>query len=167
MEWAHTLNIKCEWLTLDREKTPPVNPKANKGRPQTARNVRLTTAIKPSSDGDDNERDYNNDGLPTTKRTSSSKQPRGSVMNRMLRDKKERDSTLDSEVAIRKKIFGIYICEERCPNFKGCCFELRRTKQHHKVTTVKQDEWAKAVVSDVRGATLDQPPTDGIAKYGY
>jgi hypothetical protein len=32
-QWAHSLHVECEWFTVDREKTPPVDPKASKGQP--------------------------------------------------------------------------------------------------------------------------------------
>jgi hypothetical protein len=85
----------------------------------------------------------------------------------MLKDKKAKDQLLPSEEAIRKKIFQIHNCKDaRCGNKMGCCYELRSTKTHHKIFLPQQEEWARCVVGNLRGATLDDPPIDWITSFG-
>ena len=118
-----------------------------------------------TSDDDDDEQDYNSDDLPTLRRTSS-KQPRDSITNRMLKEKRARDDALPSERLIEKNIFSTWRCrEERCDNRRGCCFVLKSSGQHYKVTTPQQAEWAAAIANNHGGATLNQPPYDLIARF--
>jgi hypothetical protein len=117
-----------------------------------------------TSDDDNDEQDYNSDDLPTLR--TSSKQPRDSITNRMLKEKRARENALPSERLIEKNIFDTWRCrEERCDNHRGYCFVLKSTGQHYKVTTSQQAEWAEAIAKNLRGATLNQPPYDLITRF--
>jgi len=94
LEWAHTIQVECEWYTVDRPKTPPIDPKGKKKGPRIIQTVKLTKG-QTSSDDDDDERVYDSDDLPTLQ-----KQPRDSITNRMLKEKRVRDEALSSERVI-------------------------------------------------------------------
>jgi len=53
-----------------------------------------------TSDNNNNEQDYNSDDLPTLRRTLLLKQPRDSIINQMLKEKRARDDTLPLEQLI-------------------------------------------------------------------
>jgi hypothetical protein len=84
----------------------------------------------------------------------------------MLKEKRARDNALPLEQLIEKNIFNTWrYRKERCDNRRGCCFVLKSTGNHYKVMTLQQAEWAEAITKHHRGATLNQPPYDLIARF--
>jgi hypothetical protein len=102
-QWAHSIQVKCEWYTVDRPKTPPIDPKAKNKVLRTIQTVQLSKD-ENTSDDDDDEQDYNSDDLPTLQQTSKQ---RDLITNRMLKEKRARDNTLPSKRLIQKNIFDI------------------------------------------------------------
>jgi hypothetical protein len=89
---------------------------------------------KNTSDNNNNEQDYNSDDLPILR--TLSKQPHDLIINRILKEKRARENALPLKRLIEKNIFNTWrYREERCNNRKGCCFVLKSTSQHYKVTT--------------------------------
>jgi hypothetical protein len=67
LEWAHSLTVECEWVTIDQPTSPSENPKAKKGGPRGVQSV----ALERSSDIDVDEQDSDSEDPSATKRTSS------------------------------------------------------------------------------------------------
>jgi hypothetical protein len=94
--------------------------------------VKLSNGENTSGDDDDD-----SDDLPTLR--TSLKRPRDSITNQMLKEKRARDNALPSEQLMEKNIFNTWrYREERCDNHRGCCFVLKSTGNHYKVTTLQQ-----------------------------
>jgi len=166
---CYKLLIDALYQTFERTKTPPpVDSKNNKARPKTSRPVSLhddSMLNDPESDLDEYEQD--SDNLPASKTT---KRPRDSITSRQLNLKKTRDASTDTKEATRQKIFVFHVCtEDRCDNYRGCCYKLKSTKTHHRVTALEQDEWARHVIIGFEDVSIDTPPAAWIAKYleGY
>jgi hypothetical protein len=99
--------------------------------------VKLSNGENTLGDDDnDGEQDYNSDDLPTLR--TLLKRPRDLIINRMLKEKRARDNVLPLEQLIKKNIFNTWrYREERCDNYRGCCFVLKSTGNYYKVTTLQ------------------------------
>jgi hypothetical protein len=86
----------------------------------------------------------------------------------MLKEKRDRDAALPSERAIpkkKKKLATHTYMEERCDNHRGCCYILKSTNQHHKMTTTEQAQWAQAVANNLGRGNSQLTTHDLITKY--
>jgi hypothetical protein len=162
---CNTLAIEAFYKTIDRAHTPEVPKATTKARPTSIRETPLD--FEPTSPEDDVFSGYVPDttSLPIYK--SSVQKPRDSITNRQLAEKAIRDSSASAQEAIRSQIFNIHECKEEgiCSNAGGCCYVLKRSRTHHKVDVLQQDEWAKHIIVGTKNVTIDKPPLEWIAAY--
>lgn len=103
---------------------------------------------------------YDNNSCPTLVKI------RNFITKKQLQKKREKEEAFKPSKKIRRRIFAFYqYVNNKCSNFRGCCFKSKSTRCHHKLTLLEQEEWAKHIVRNMEGVSLKRPPQSFLMAY--